>query len=172
MEIACQQGDKLQENWKDVVQCISQLEKLQAYANTSIEEIRRSSLESKNAPKKDPKIELMAAEASSQSMALLVDKIFTSSVKLSGSAIVFFVTALCEQSLEEITTSADKEHPRMYCLQRLVEISYFNMKRIKIEWSNIWSILGEHFNQISSHPNTNIGFFALDKLRQLSMKFL
>ncbi|KAJ3087062.1 guanine nucleotide exchange protein for ADP-robosylation factor, partial [Quaeritorhiza haematococci] len=105
-------------------------------------------------------------------MALAVDRIFTASVKLSGKAIVEFVGALCEVSWDEITSSSDREHPRMYCLQRLVEISYYNMKRIRVEWSNIWNILGEHFNQVGSHPNPNVGFFALDKLRQLAMKFL
>jgi brefeldin A-inhibited guanine nucleotide-exchange protein len=46
------------------------------------------------------------------------------------------------------------------------------MKRVRIEWSNLWNFLGEHFNQVGSHPNSNVGFFALDKLRQLAMKFM
>jgi brefeldin A-inhibited guanine nucleotide-exchange protein len=46
------------------------------------------------------------------------------------------------------------------------------MKRIRMEWSNIWAILGEHFNQVGCHENTNVVYFALDKLRQLSVKFL
>lgn len=36
----------------------------------------------------------------------------------------------------------------MFSLQKLVEISYYNMGRIRLEWSNIWLILGEHFNQV------------------------
>lgn len=60
----------------------------------------------------------------------------------------------------------------MYCLQRLVEISFYNMNRIRVEWVNIWTILGEHFNQVGCHVNANIGYFALDKLRQLSYNFL
>lgn len=111
-------------------------------------------------------------EANSQSMAVAVDRIFTSSVKLSGRAIVEFVRALCQVSWDEIMSSSDREHPRMNSLQRLIEISYYNMKRIRVEWSNIWAILGEHFNQVGCHPNSVVGFFALDKLRQLSMKFL
>lgn len=105
-------------------------------------------------------------------MGISVDRIFTSSSNLSGTAILHFVKALCEMSWEEITSSRDPDQPRMYCLQRLVEISFYNMKRIKLEWSNIWAILGEHFNQVGCYPNTVVVFFALDKLRQLATQFL
>jgi brefeldin A-inhibited guanine nucleotide-exchange protein len=70
------------------------------------------------------------------------------------------------------------------------------MARIRLEWSGIWQILGEHFNQVSHlpaswvrrahlltnvaltrpqvccHNNPNVSFFALDALRQLAMRFL
>jgi brefeldin A-inhibited guanine nucleotide-exchange protein len=116
--------------------------------------------------------EEFAEETSSQTMVVLVDKIFTSSVKLSASAIVQFVKALCEVSMNEIQSSTDSNHPRMFSLQKLVEISYYNMSRIRVEWTHIWNILGEHFNQVASHENITVSMFALDKLRQLSMKFL
>jgi brefeldin A-inhibited guanine nucleotide-exchange protein len=60
----------------------------------------------------------------------------------------------------------------MNSLQRIIEISYYNMNRIRVEWSHLWSIIGEHFNQVGCHANPIVAFFALDKLRQLSMKFL
>lgn len=69
---------------------------------------------------------------------------------LSGTAIVDFVRALSEVSWEEIQSSGLAEHPRVFCLQKLVEISYYNMGRIRLEWSQMWSILGEHFNQVGS----------------------
>lgn len=63
------------------------------------------------------------------------------------------------------------------------------MNRIRLEWSNLWEILGEHFNQVfcpiaslmkypltsskvCCHNNPHVGFFALDALRQLAMRFL
>nr|KAJ3421655.1 guanine nucleotide exchange protein for ADP-robosylation factor [Polyrhizophydium stewartii] len=162
LDIAFQQGNSLGESWKVVVQCISQLEKLQIVGALG-----------EDGPRARPTLlDEVAAEASSQSMTLSVDRIFTASAKLSGAAIVHFVRALCEMSWEEIKSSMDREHPRMYCLQRLVEISYYNMKRIRVEWSNIWAILGQHFNQVGSSPNTTVAFFAVDKLRQLAIKFL
>ncbi|CAO3598921.1 unnamed protein product [Absidia cylindrospora] len=116
--------------------------------------------------------EEVASAGSSQSLVLAVDRLFTSTVYLNGVAIVDFVRALCETSWEEIVSSAHLEHPRMYSLQKLVEISYYNMNRIRIEWSNIWSILGEYFNKVGCQSNFNVAFFALDSLRQLAMKFL
>jgi brefeldin A-inhibited guanine nucleotide-exchange protein len=65
-------------------------------------------------------------------------------------AIVDFVRALCDVSWEEIQSSGLSQHPRLFSLQKLVEISYYNMNRIRLEWSNLWDILGEHFNQVMS----------------------
>ena len=59
-----------------------------------------------------------------------------------------FVQALCDVSWEEIQSSGLSQQPRMFSLQKLVEISYYNMNRIRLEWSNLWDILGEHFNQV------------------------
>ncbi|KAJ1917225.1 guanine nucleotide exchange protein for ADP-robosylation factor [Tieghemiomyces parasiticus] len=118
--------------------------------------------------------DLSRLDAQSQSLVVAVDRIFTSSVKLSGAGIVEFVRALSIVSWEEIqnSTFGGEDRPRLYSLQKIVEISYYNMNRIRMEWSNVWAILGDHFNQVGCHPNVQVGFFALDSLRQLSVKFL
>jgi brefeldin A-inhibited guanine nucleotide-exchange protein len=116
--------------------------------------------------------EEVTSASSSQSLVIAVDRLFTSTVNLNGGAIVDFVRALCETSWEEIVSSAHMEHPRMYSLQKLVEISYYNMNRIRMEWSNIWAILGDYYNKVGCQSNFNVAFFALDSLRQLAMKFL
>lgn len=91
-------------------------------------------------------------------------------------AIVDFTKSLCTISMEEIQQSTSSSVlstvPRMYSLTKLVEISYYNMARIRIEWSHLWTILGEHFNIVGCHANQHVGFFSVDSLRQLSMKFL
>jgi brefeldin A-inhibited guanine nucleotide-exchange protein len=63
-------------------------------------------------------------------------------------AIVNFVQALSDVSWEEIQSSGLSQHPRLFSLQKLVEISYYNMTRIRLEWSNLWDILGEHFKLV------------------------
>jgi brefeldin A-inhibited guanine nucleotide-exchange protein len=90
----------------------------------------------------------VADESRSKEVVHAVDRIFTNSALLSGEAIVDFVRALSEVSWEEIQSAGQSQQPRMFSLQKLVEISYYNMARIRMEWSNIWAVLGEHFNQV------------------------
>ena len=58
---------------------------------------------------------------------------------------VDFVQALGAISSDEL---ANPTHPRMFSLQKIVEISYYNMNRIRLEWSRIWAVLGDHFNKV------------------------
>ena len=90
----------------------------------------------------------VAEESRSREMVIAVDRIFANTSKLNGSAIVSFVKALSEVSWQEIQSSGQSEHPRMFSLQKVVEVSYYNMDRIRVEWSSIWAILGDHFNQV------------------------
>uniref|UniRef100_UPI00358E014C brefeldin A-inhibited guanine nucleotide-exchange protein 1-like n=1 Tax=Myxine glutinosa TaxID=7769 RepID=UPI00358E014C len=108
-------------------------------------------------------------ETSSQSVVVAVDRIFTGSTRLDGNAIVDFVRCLCGVSMDELSSST---HPRMFSLQKIVEISYYNMGRIRLQWSRIWEVVGDHFNKVGCNPNEDVASFALDSLRQLSMKFL
>ncbi|KAJ6613490.1 hypothetical protein B0H10DRAFT_2048736 [Mycena sp. CBHHK59/15] len=116
--------------------------------------------------------EELANESRSTHITVATDMVFSLSHFLSGNAIVDFVQALSDVSWEEIQSSGLSQHPRLFSLQKLVEISYYNMNRIRLEWSNLWDILGEHFNQVCCHNNPHVGFFALDSLRQLAMRFL
>jgi brefeldin A-inhibited guanine nucleotide-exchange protein len=59
-----------------------------------------------------------------------------------------------------------------FLLQKIIEIAYYNIDRIRFEWSQIWSLLQPHFNTVACHPSTPVATFAVDSLRQLSMKFL
>lgn len=100
-----------------------------------------------------------------------VDRVFTNSSKLSGEAIADFVKALSEVSEEEIDSSGQSSNPRMFSLQKIVDICYYNMGRIRLEWSQLWSVIGEIFNRVGCSNNQAVVFFALDSLRQLSMRF-
>ncbi|XP_061780731.1 brefeldin A-inhibited guanine nucleotide-exchange protein 2 [Nerophis lumbriciformis] len=108
-------------------------------------------------------------ETSSQSVVVAVDRIFTGSTRLDGNAIVDFVRWLCAVSMDEL---ASTHQPRMFSLQKIVEISYYNMNRIRLQWSRIWQVIGDHFNKVGCNPNEDVAIFAVDSLRQLSMKFL
>lgn len=107
LEIAIEDGNHFDENWGTVVKCISQLEKI--YSGGMVEPDPTKNSEQR---KKDARtIENMYCSISSQSVTLSVDRIFTSSVRLSGPAICSFARALCEMSWDEIISSSD----RVFC---------------------------------------------------------
>lgn len=58
---------------------------------------------------------------------------------------VDFVRWLCAVSMDEL---ASAHQPRMFSLQKIVEISYYNMNRIRLQWSRIWQVIGDHFNKV------------------------
>ncbi|KAE8734457.1 Brefeldin A-inhibited guanine nucleotide-exchange protein 3 [Hibiscus syriacus] len=98
-----------------------------------------------------------------------MNRIFTRSKKLNSEAIIDFVKALCKVSMEELRSTSD---PRVFSLTKIVEIAHHNMNRIRLVWSNIWLILSDFFVTIGCSENLSIAIFAMDSLRQLSMKFL
>jgi brefeldin A-inhibited guanine nucleotide-exchange protein len=98
-----------------------------------------------------------------------LDRIFTSSVHFSGSAILDFVTGLCEVSLAEVN---DQNGPRFFSLVKLVVVATYNMNRIRWVWSRVWRILAAHFEKCGAHANVEVAMHAIDSLRQVSMKFL
>ncbi|KAF9782748.1 sec7 guanine nucleotide exchange factor [Thelephora terrestris] len=167
LDTAITEGNNLKGSWREVLQCVSQLEHMQLITSGhDIPDGRRG-----NRTKKLPNEDL-ANESRSTHITVASDMVFSLSHHLNGSAIVNFVQALCDVSWEEIQSSGLSQQPRLFSLQKLVEISYYNMNRIRLEWSNLWDILGEHFNQVCCHSNPHVGFFALDSLRQLAMRFL
>eukprot|EP00300_Choanocystis_sp_HF-7_P013298 c18240_g1_i2.p1 GENE.c18240_g1_i2~~c18240_g1_i2.p1 ORF type:complete len:834 (+),score=207.49 c18240_g1_i2:1-2502(+) len=96
-----------------------------------------------------------------------LDQIFSDSQRLTNDAVIHFVEAVCRVSLEEMAGS-----PRVFCLQKIVEISYFNMDRSRLVWRRIWDHQSKHFVKAACHENSHVAMYAIDSLRQLAMKFL
>ena len=196
LEVALLEGNMLKSSWGDILTCISQLDRFQLISGGVDEEVvpdvrKASIVHPKSSPVSNRRTGQgarrprppsstsssnyqfdVAQESRSTDMIKSVDRIFTSTAELSGDAIIHFVRALSEVSWQEIQSSGQSDFPRTYSLQKLVEISYYNMTRVRFEWTNIWQVLGEHFNQVGCHSNTNVVYFALDSLRQLSMRFM
>ncbi|XP_052264736.1 brefeldin A-inhibited guanine nucleotide-exchange protein 1-like isoform X3 [Dreissena polymorpha] len=191
ISVAHTDGNYLGKSWLEILRCISQLE-LAQLIGTSSKSIRHAPShrrEKSNGSTPHPfesfdhdaiarggfgsrtldKFQETMGETSSQSVVVAVDRIFTGSVKLDGDAIVEFVKALCAVSVEELSNHS---RPRMFSLTKIVEISYYNMGRIRLQWSRIWQYLGDHFNKVGCNPIEDMAFFAIDSLRQLSMKFI
>ncbi|KAK9482861.1 hypothetical protein V1527DRAFT_492356 [Lipomyces starkeyi] len=196
LDIALSEGNLLKDSWKDVLTCVSQLERFQLISSGISEGVvpdlglaklaLRESFESQRSKSSvsmkpirsrsstigTPFSAVVAEETRTREIVIAMDKIFTQSSMLSGDGILHFVRALTAVSREEIQSSGQSEHPRMFSLQKMVDVCYYNMNRIRVEWSNLWAIMGEQFNHVGCHSNITVVFFALDSLRQLSMRFL
>ncbi|MBN3281274.1 BIG1 protein, partial [Polyodon spathula] len=191
--VAHTDGNYLGTSWHEILKCISQLELAQLIGTgvkpryisgtvrskegtitgtkeqTSDEYVGLGLVGGNVDRKQIASIQESIGETSSQSVVVAVDRIFTGSTRLDGNAIVDFVRWLCAVSMDEL---ASPTHPRMFSLQKIVEISYYNMGRIRLQWSRIWEVIGDHFNKVGCSPNEDVAIFAVDSLRQLSMKFL
>lgn len=49
---------------------------------------------------------------------------------------------------------------------------HYNMSRIRLVWSRIWSVLSDFFVSVGLSENLSVAIFVMDSLRQLAMKFL
>lgn len=195
LDVALTEGNHLKTSWREILTCVSQLDRLQLLTDGvdegSLPDVSRARIvppassdgqrKSMQAARRPRNRSVQGAtafraevamESRSAEMIRGVDRIFTNTANLSHEAIIHFIRALSEVSWQEIQSSGESDSPRTYSLQKLVEISYYNMTRVRIEWSKIWEVLGQHFNQVGCHTNTTVVFFALDSLRQLSMRFM
>ena len=221
--IAQSDGEYLNESWGQILQFISQLSRLQLFAdNLHTDDMffsNQSSLDIQNSAQKSNKRNSRQsfygsnstlssdafkffsgpskAEAARQleetnaEMIMLaidtiqIDKIFLNSTNLSIESMHFFVKALCSVSLSEINSSSamntlrgrsissDTATPRVFSLQKIVEVADYNMHiRPRIAWSNMWNELSSHFARIGVNENYALSMYAVDSLKQLSIKFL
>ncbi|ONM24430.1 HOPM interactor 7 [Zea mays] len=150
--------DALQDTWNAVLECVSRLEYI-----TSNPSISATVMLGSNQISRDSVVQSLKELAGKPA-----EQIFVNSVKLPSDSIVEFFTALCGVSAEEL-----KQTPaRVFSLQKLVEISYYNMARIRLVWARIWSVLAQHFIAAGSHNEEKVAMYAIDSLRQLGMKYL
>jgi len=154
LTVGATEGNYLGDAWKEVLRCVSHLDVAQVLG-ASFEPGRK-------------RLPDILSETASQALIVSADKIFESSRLLNGDAIVCFVRWLCQVSLEELKQSP----PREYCLKKMVDVAHYNMERIRLEWSHIWAIMGDYFNKVGCMANVDVARFAVDSLRQLSIKFL
>lgn len=124
----------LQDTWNAVLECVSRLEFI-----TTTPAISATVMFGSNQISKDAVVQSLKELAGKPA-----EQVFMNSVKLPSDSIVEFVTALCGVSAEEL-----KQTPaRVFSLQKLVEISYYNMARIRMVYllSNKMHIFASQFD--------------------------
>lgn len=176
LDVAVTDGNNLKGSWHEVLTCVSQLEHMQLISGgVDVDGGRKGcvshlvSLETTNSQQENQEASYggvserksLHAHYRSDGYGIFAESFLVRRMFLNSSmpgtqclhffktAIVDFVQALSDVSWEEIQSSGLSQHPRLFSLQKLVEISYYNMNRIRLEWSNLWEILGEHFNKVS-----------------------
>ena len=211
IQIANTDGNYLQDSWKEVLKCISQLAKIHILGTTKISNSSEfthyqsqnvieggangganggasgTSRDNPNNPHTEGLRNNTRRQDSSGAITIKnfeninatsvaeqinvdeIDKIFSNTVHLNDNAIVFFVKCLCYVSNDEVDSINE---PRTFSLQKLIEIAYYNMTRIRFVWTRIWGIMADHFKKVGLHTNKKISMYAVDSLRQLAMKFL
>lgn len=150
--------DALQDTWIAVLECISRLEYI-----TSTPAMASTVMQGSNQISRDAILRSLRELAGKPA-----EQVFVNSVKLPSESVVEFFTALCNVSAQELRQAP----ARVFSLQKLVEISYYNMARIRMVWARIWSVLANHFISAGSHHDEKIAMYAIDSLRQLGMKYL
>uniref|UniRef100_A0A7S1LWR9 SEC7 domain-containing protein n=1 Tax=Alexandrium catenella TaxID=2925 RepID=A0A7S1LWR9_ALECA len=118
----------------------------------------------------DRQVELVNSESViAQIDSAQIELLFNRSTSLGSTAIVHFVSQLARVSEEELALA---DQPRIFSLQKLVEVAHHNMGRIRLVWSQIWTVLSRHFVEVAKHSNIRVCMYGIDSLRQLAMKFL
>ena len=140
--------------------------------------IRRKEVEIRNA-------QLIASSINFQEL----ERIFTSSTGLGQGAIVDFMECLSNVAKFELigeivsgengessstsNQSSGQAEPRVFSLQKLVEMADYNMNiRPRVVWARLWSHISSLFEDVGAHPNMLIAMYAIDSLKQLGVKFL
>jgi len=194
VEVVQTEADFLAESsWQQALMCFSQLGRLQSQSSTvstAKRNIQSENLFSYFQNSKSPEQQARATDEENAVRIVKtfdmvqVDRIFMDSVNLNSTAIVNLVSALCAVSRAELHKPKPGEAvfsaysglntgPRIFSLQKIVEVSDFNMNvRPRFIWSQVWSILSSHFTLAGCHENDTISMYAVDSLRQLSVKFL
>ena len=176
LTIAHQDGNRLKESWIDVLQCVSEVERLHLVGAARPDgDVFRSPPSSSASAASSAAAGRLRESDSVNSLAIhridasAIDRVFTGSANLDEKAIIDFVSALRQISEVELSNA---QQPRVFALQKIVEITSYNMGRIRLVWNRIWAIISEYFIQAGTHPNLNVSIFAIDSVRQLAMKFL
>eukprot|EP00759_Apiculatamorpha_spiralis_P049109 PhF_6_TR44183/c0_g1_i1/m.67729/K18442/ARFGEF, BIG; brefeldin A-inhibited guanine nucleotide-exchange protein len=173
--IATVNSNVLQSSWYEVLKCISQLEKLHLIGSSK-QDFAFLEVPSNvdGVPKRAGAIvqhfERLNAEVIAENIQTSsIDKIFVRATDLTGEAVVYFVECLCRVSREEVELTTP---PRTFSLQKLIEVADANMSRIRLVWHQLWIHIGRHFINVGLHKQLSVSMYAVDSLRQLSVKFL
>ncbi len=181
IRLATHDGNYLKGSWKSVLEIISKIDYYHMTVSGSRSELEaffsdvrnRKKLQQTNNQANIEK-EILVEKNNMEKIGREINQddyeiIFSKTLIIDNETLIDFIKSLCQISREEL---ASKDSPRIFSLQKLVEVAELNIKRVRIIWSRIWSIISEHLTQVGSNTSPNIAEKAIDSLRQLAKKLL
>ncbi|CAD8182981.1 unnamed protein product [Paramecium pentaurelia] len=154
IDLAIKNGNALKNNWRPVLEIISSI-------NYLLNEKQKGKILQEPLESISKNIQNIIDISS-------IDKVMQNTSNMDSRTILDFLQSLIDVSLNEITLP----EPRIFSLQRLVEVTSFNMDRIRLIWMQIWNLLKAHFVTAGIHANSDISLYACDQLKQMSVKFI
>ncbi|EAR83565.3 Sec7 domain protein (macronuclear) [Tetrahymena thermophila SB210] len=173
LEICTQCRNYLGRSWKILLECVSKLDNYYLIAQNlrrDIDLLNNDTYFQDNNNMHQDEIDKYNSQVIMKYIDMSeIDKIFHLSNQFDAETIVEFIRCLCELSKEELENI---HNPRIFCIQRIGEVTEFNMSRVRIIWNKIWDILKVHYNNVGCHNNIRVSCLAIDSLKQLAVKFL
>eukprot|EP00850_Spirogloea_muscicola_P020805 SM000227S07451 [mRNA] locus=s227:195203:204622:+ [translate_table: standard] len=157
LALAEHDAGSLQDTWSAILECVSRLDYI-----SSTPALHPTVMAAANQVSREALIASLHELAGKPT-----EEVYVNTIRLPSDAVVEFFTALCGVSAEEL----HHVPPRTFSLQKLVEISYYNITRIRMVWAQIWAVLSIHFVSAGTHGDPKIAMYAIDSLRQLGMKY-
>jgi Sec7-like guanine-nucleotide exchange factor len=74
---------------------------------------------------------------------------------LYSSIVIFLVVYLNLCRLCTVQLS-ERELPRVFSLQKMVEVTQYNMNRVRLVWSRMWSAIAPHMVRVGCHPDLQV----------------
>eukprot|EP00760_Papus_ankaliazontas_P023340 PhM_4_TR2044/c0_g1_i1/m.64461/K18442/ARFGEF, BIG; brefeldin A-inhibited guanine nucleotide-exchange protein len=159
LTVAAVDGDHLRVSWKEVMSCIAALQR-HHFISAEIGAVV-SDAQQHNRCK-----DILRAENVDEQ---LTERVFALSMELSGEAIVYFIEHLCKMARTEVDGG---NPPRLFGLQKVLEVAEVNMHRIQLVWTQMWTHIGDLLTYCALHPHIRVAMHAIDSLRQLAVKFM
>ena len=98
------------------------------------------------------------------------ESIFIKTELFDNESIINFVTNLCKISKLELNSNYI---PRLFSLNKVIEVAIFNIFRIQFIWHKIWKIISDYLiDIIINYPKENISKQAFESLKLITCKFL
>lgn len=173
LHLAMYEGAYLADSWINILKVMSMINYYHTIGSGSRDYSELFLESERSSSRTDPETEAVKLQNAAHILSAIdeneIEKIFSNSASLGPIAIVDLIRCMCIVSNEELNK---KEGPRIFLLQKLVEVADLNMHRPRIEFSHMWKEMKDHISAVGSHPNERVAEYAIDSLRQLAKKFL